>query len=159
MSHLRSSNHAMALPQRIPALQPRHCAKPSTHDGNRDPQVSKTPPQSLSAAGSQTAAQPSLAPRMSTTPAQRDDLNSQSLTGNLANQTAVELSSCPLNIQAGMILSQADTRAHPGPLLHEVNPLQAGEQGNPICKHLSWTEIWTLLGKFYHLIYLRASFL
>lgn len=58
-----------------------------------------------------------------------------------------------------MILSQADTRVHPGSLLHEVNPLQAGKQGNQICKHFSWTTIWTRLGKFYHLIYLRASFL
>lgn len=87
----------MALPQRIPALQPSHRAKPSTQDGNGDPQLGKTPPHSLSTAGTvRQQPTPSPAPRMSTTPAQRDDLNSHRLTGNLANQTAGDLSSCPI---------------------------------------------------------------
>lgn len=60
----------------------------------------------------------------------------------------------PLNIQAGTSLRQADTRVHPGSLLHEVNPVQADEQGNQIYKHLFSTEVCALLGKFCHLIYL-----
>lgn len=56
-----------------------------------------------------------------------------------------------------MILCQADTRVHPGSLLHEVNPLQARKQGKQICELFSWTEVQTLLGEFYHLIYLFNS--
>lgn len=165
LKELPTTNYATALPQRLQALQPSEWAKPLVQGWKWRPSVGQDPTlftqrwrcsQTAESAHSVVLSVPTpwSGSRMSTKPAQRDDLNSQGSTGNFTNWTAVELRGCPIKHPGRDEPSSGRHKSYPGSLLHEVNPVQADEQGNQIYKHLLSTEVCALLGKFCHLIYL-----